>query len=371
MHFILKRFQILNLVRTAAIVLLLSLACSPASSAATARAVFAGGCFWCMEGPFERLPGVSAVISGYSGGPERNPGYEQVSSGTTGHRESVEVHYDPARITYQQLLDVFWRQIDPTDSGGQFVDRGPQYRAAIFYGNENEHQAALRSRDALAASHRFQKPIVTEILPLGRFYAAEEYHQDFYKKNPEHYHRYRSGSGRDSFLQQHWGASAPHAENEETVPARWREFQKPALAQLRQRLSPMAFRVTQQEGTEPPFQNEYWNNHEPGIYVDVVSGEPLFASRDKFESGTGWPSFTRALVPEQVVERQDASLGMVRTEVRSRLANSHLGHVFEDGPAPTGRRFCINSAALRFIPAAQLQSAGYGAYAAAALAPAQ
>ncbi|MBX7057184.1 MAG: peptide-methionine (R)-S-oxide reductase MsrB [Leptospirales bacterium] len=133
----------------------------------------------------------------------------------------------------------------------------------------------------------------------------------------------------------------------------------------------MAFRVTQQEGTEPPFQNEYWNNHEPGIYVDVVSGEPLFASRDKFESGTGWPSFTRALVPEQVVERQDASLGMVRTEVRSRLANSHLGHVFEDGPAPTGRRFCINSAALRFIPAAQLQSAGYGAYAAAALAPAQ
>ncbi|ACV57899.1 peptide-methionine (S)-S-oxide reductase MsrA [Alicyclobacillus acidocaldarius] len=169
------------------------------------RATFAGGCFWCMVKPFDTWPGVVSVVSGYTGGHVPNPTYEQVCSGTTGHVEAVQITYDPRQITYQQLLDIFWRQIDPTDPGGQFYDRGPSYKTAIFYHTEEQRRLAEASKAALEASGRFQKPIVTEIRPAGPFYPAEEYHQDFYRKEPLHYERYRRASGRDAFIAAHWG----------------------------------------------------------------------------------------------------------------------------------------------------------------------
>ncbi|MGE5124887.1 MAG: peptide-methionine (S)-S-oxide reductase MsrA, partial [Betaproteobacteria bacterium] len=299
------------------------------------HATFAGGCFWCMETAFEGVTGVYSATSGYAGGQLKNPTYEQVSSGSTGHAESVQVAYDPARISYQQLLELFWHNVDPTDAGGQFCDRGNQYRSAIFYENESQKTAAQASKRALEASGRLGKPIVTQIVPLEAFYPAEEYHQDFYKKNPVRYKMYRAGCGRDRRLQQLWGkdagghaqSSAPAAERKgwsEVKEGRWK---KPASEELKHELTPLQYRVTQQAGTELAFRNEYWNNHEPGIYVDVVSGEPLFSSLDKFDSGTGWPSFTRPLDPADLQSRTDLKLGgLPRTEVRSKHADSHLGH---------------------------------------------
>jgi peptide methionine sulfoxide reductase msrA/msrB len=335
-------------------------ACSgPASGAGasgTARATFAGGCFWCMEPAFEKLDGVSAVVAGYTGG-EGRPTYAEVSSGRTGHAEAVEVRYDPARVDYADLLEVFWRQIDPTDAGGQFADRGPQYGTAIFYHDEAQKELAERSRAALQASGRFDRPIVTQIVAAGPFYPAEEYHQDFYKKDPRRYQEYRRGSGREGFLERTWGGES----KTDAAPAK-ESYVKPTEEQLKQRLTPLQYQVTQECGTEMAFANEYWDNEREGIYVDVVTGEPLFSSRDKFDSGTGWPSFTRPLAEENVVERADSTHGMTRTEVRSKRGDSHLGHLFPDGPEPTGVRYCINSAALRFIPKEDLEREGYGEY---------
>ncbi|WP_223701916.1 peptide-methionine (S)-S-oxide reductase MsrA [Sutcliffiella deserti] len=306
------------------------------------KATFAGGCFWCMVKPFHEYEGIEEVISGYTGGKTENPTYKEVCSNTTGHYEAVQITFNPESFTYSKLLEVFWSQIDPTDAGGQFHDRGESYRTAIFYHTEEQKELAELSKQQLEDSGRFNKPIVTQILPAVAFYAAEEYHQDYYKKNPFRYKMYQSGSGRAKFIKENWKSP-----------------DKNAL----EKLSPMQYEVTQNNGTEPPFKNEFWNHTEEGIYVDIISGEPLFSSLDKYDAGCGWPSFTKPIETQVIKEEMDVSHHMVRTEVRSKTADSHLGHLFDDGPSEKGgMRYCINSAALRFIPVQELDKEGYGQY---------
>lgn len=317
-------------------------------------ATLAGGCFWCMEKPFEQYDGVIEVTSGYAGGHKENPTYEEVNTGKTGHVEAVQIKFDPERISYEDILNIFWRQFNPTDAGGSFADRGPQYESRIFYHSETQKDIATQSKNALNASGRFDHPIVTDIQAYTNFYAAEEYHQDYYKKNADRYEKYKYFSGRTNFIKNTW-ADSPLVLGQQ-------RFKKPDQNELKERLSEMEYKVTQHEGTEPPFNNKYWDNKADGIYVDIVTGEPLFSSLDKFDSGTGWPSFTKPIDDKIVTEHEDNRLFNTRTEVRSRLGDSHLGHVFNDGPAPTGQRYCINSASLKFIPKEEMEAQGYGDY---------
>jgi peptide methionine sulfoxide reductase msrA/msrB len=307
------------------------------------KATFAGGCFWCMVSPFDEQPGIKAVISGYTGGHTENPTYEEVCSNTTGHYEAVQIIFNPNIFPYEKLLDVFWQQIDPTDGGGQFHDRGSSYRTAIFYHNEDQKEAAENYKRMLSSSGKFQEPIVTEILPAGPFYEAEEKHQNYYKKNPFHYNLYKESSGRARFIRENWRKIKSDEE-------------------LRNMLSPIQYAVTKENATEPPFQNEYWDNEKEGIYVDIISGEPLFCSLDKYDAGCGWPSFTKPIQRNELKEQFDTSHGMRRIEVRGKTSDSHLGHVFDDGPGPDRARYCINSAALRFIPKDKLAEEGYEQY---------
>jgi len=354
-----------NALLTGVLIMITTLLAGEKSSTATpppspkSVATFAGGCFWCMETPFAHLPGVSNVVSGYTGGTTENPTYDEVSSGRSGHIEAVQVTFNPNEVSYKELLEVFWRNINPTDAGGQFADRGKQYITAIFYHNEMQKNEATASRNALEASQKFEDAIVTTVRPARPFYPAEAYHQEYYKKNPAHYKQYREGSGRAPFLRRMWEASnaAPSPLSDSKLP-----FKRPADAVLKTKLTKTQYDVAVCSATEPPFKNEFWDNHREGIYVDIISGEPLFSSKDKFNSGTGWPSFTRPLDTASIVEKVDGGLGMERIEVRSNQSDAHLGHLFPDGPAPTGMRYCINSASLRFIPKEELEKEGYGRF---------
>jgi peptide methionine sulfoxide reductase msrA/msrB len=305
----------------------------------------AGGCFWGVQSYFARIYGVAGTTAGYANGNTAHPTYEDVCRRNTGHAETVRVRYDPERVSLATLLDHFFRIIDPTALNRQGNDRGIQYRSGIYYQDERDLPVI---RSVLAEIRKqYQKPVVTEVLPLTNFYPAEEYHQDYLDKHPGGYCHIDF-----SCLQK-----------QQPFPVDPARYLKPDPESIQKTLTDIQYSVTQLGDTEPPYHNPYWDHHEPGLYVDVTTGEPLFSSRDKFASGCGWPSFTKPLDSKAITYKEDLSHGMRRTETRSRVGDAHLGHVFEDGPPEQGgRRFCINSAALRFIPLAEMEKAGYGEF---------
>lgn len=334
------------------------------ASSTVKTALFANGCFWCAEADFEKLRGVASVVSGYADGTGGNPTYEDY--GKRGFREVVEVTYDPTIVTYAQLVEHTIKHGDPTDGGGSFYDRGYEYSPGVYFETEEEKRAAEETIASINLKKVFNKPIALTIMPRAQFWPAEEYHQDYYKKNPVRYAYYRNSSGRDAFIEKYWGADTlptPVARVTSPAVSTWETFVKPSDKVLRSTLTALQYNITQEGGTEPAFKNEYDKNKAEGIYVDVVSGEPLFSSIDKFDSGTGWPSFVKPLVPENIVLKEDRSLFFVRTEVRSKHGDSHLGHVFNDGPQDRGGlRYCMNSAALRFVSKDKLIAEGYAEF---------
>jgi peptide methionine sulfoxide reductase msrA/msrB len=331
----------------------------------------AGGCFWCTEAYFQEEKGVIDAVSGYAGGEEATASYLVVAQGSTKHREAVQVTYDPAIISTEKILDIYWSHIDPTNTEGQFADKGFQYTTAIFYHTAAQEAIARDAKARLEKSGVFTKPIATEILPFTTFFKAEEYHQDYYKKAASHYERYKKGSGRAGFVEETWAKDAaiqflqseqtPAVDTQSSLRKGDYSYTEEEIAELLKNLDPLAYHVVAEGGTESPFNNAYWDNKADGIYVDKVTGKPLFSSTHKYDSGTGWPSFWRTIDDDSVTMHEDNSLSITRTEIRSDAG--HVGHVFEDGPKEQGgRRFCTNSASLLFIPKNEMEEKGYGKY---------
>ena len=316
------------------------------ANSGTANLYFAGGCFWGTEHFFKQIRGVISTEVGYANGTlQHAPSHEEVCSGNTGFAETVKIVYNPQVVDLKLLLELYFKTIDPTSLNKQGNDVGDQYRTGIYYTDAGVKTTIDEAIAALAKNYK--KPIVVEVSPLKNFYQAEEYHQDYLDKNPRGYCHIPTKL-----------FEVARKANPEPI-----KFKKPTEAELRSRLTKEQYAVTQQNATETPFANEYWDEQREGIYVDITTGEPLFSSLDKFQSGCGWPSFAKPIDKKLIEEKEDKSYHMTRTEVRSKLGNAHLGHVFDDGPKQLGGlRYCINSASLRFIPKEDMQKEGYGEY---------
>lgn len=312
----------------------------------TKEIYLAGGCFWGTEHFLKLIDGVETTQVGYANGNIANPTYKQVCTGTTDFAETVKVQYDPLKVDLPFLIDLYFKTIDPTSVNRQGNDKGTQYRTGIYYTDPADLAVIQETVHRLATA--YSHPLAVEIKPLKNFYPAEDYHQDYLDKNPGGYCHINL-----ALFEMARKANAPKPPT----------FQKPDDATLRKKLSAEQYAVTQKNATEPAFHNEFWNEHRPGIYVDITTGEPLFVSTDKFDSGCGWPSFSKPIQKELIAEKKDTTHGMIRTEVRSKTGDAHLGHVFTDGPKDKGGlRYCINSASLRFIPKEKMKEEGYGEY---------